>query len=598
MKKRGFIYVSSYTVRCGKRNLRWIRGGDDWLFNFPLTISTSDPSGSGERNGHIWIKSEEASSCDKGYIVESNSASIPNNSILFLVNDVDDITINAIAARDDVETLSYKTDNSKKGWLCGYEPELTNEFWLPTPKIYTKRGGATYIEDAWMWNGSKWVMISQKGKRFIISDFPYIYNNNLTSEMLKIMVYNVMNYGKSNQTISLSSTLALPSINGLFPSGKVLSPNGMHCLVMYRNYAPNSSNYNYITPEGQAYIYDINGDNLTLNTSFNIVDILSSNNLKYSYSVSISMSGWTAYGSNLSVRLFAFAFSGDGENLFLAAKHGSEIRLVLFSKNSSGKFVYKKIYETGANVSGESDLRITSYDRSNTSYPTLFAFADDGPDVTPIIRYKSGSDEYVLISESTQRNSNGELPGSEILNASTFLLYCRQGHYNSGIYNVEADGTVSKIWSSPITGFHTHQIHLMLSQDLVLLVYDLSTNTSYQSFRCVVASISGKNTIKDISRNMDEYASWMDYTSSNLYNYDVENNIGFELGGRNYNSETSTYNISIITRRIYASDFNGVLIGDIISENVTSFVGRNMTYNSTDFIAPDQDLEIKRSYYG
>lgn len=598
MKERGFIYVSNFTVRCSKRNLRWIRGGDDWLFNFPLTISTSDPSGSGERNGHIWIKSEEASSCDKGYIVESNSASIPNNSILFLVNDVDDITINAVAARDDVETLTYKTDNSKRSWLCGYEPELMNEFWLPTPRIYTKRGGTTYIEDAWMWNGSKWVMISQKGKRFIISGFPSpMYSDNFYSEMYNIMVYNVMNYGKANQTISLSSTLVLPSINGLYPSGKVLSPNGMHCLVMYRNYSPNSDNYNYITPEGQAYIYDINGDNLVLNTSFNIVDILSSNNLNYSYGVSISMSGWTAYGSDLSVRLYAFAFSGDGENLFLAAKYGSKIQLVLFSKNSSGKFVYKKIYKTDAKVDSAYNLRIISYDRSNTSYPALFALEDDYTDANPVIRYKPSSDEYVLIPESTKLGGNGtEFPSSEILNASTFLLYCRKGYYYSGIYNVGADGTVTKIWTSPINQYHTHQFHLMLSQDLVLLVYDLSTSAFYNSYRCLVASISGKNTVKDIYR--DENAIYTDYYSANLYNYDVENNIGFKLGGYSYNYEEGTYTFSIITLRIYASDFDGVLIGNKISENVTSFIGKDLNYNSIEFIAPNQDIEVVRDYYG
>lgn len=132
------------------------------LFNFPLTISATQPNG--VSNGHIWVNTSKSISAVK--IVETLPESRVNGTLYFVVDNLHLRTYNYSSSKTLTTggsvTLSINDDESNEEWLVFNQSGVGNMY-LKRPMVYSMSSNVLDIETAYMYNGSSWIMLSQQG---------------------------------------------------------------------------------------------------------------------------------------------------------------------------------------------------------------------------------------------------------------------------------------------------------------------------------------------------------------------------------------------------------------------------------------------------
>ena len=191
----------------------------DGVYNFPLSIQDAQPTAI--RSGHIWIKSSTlASQITAVKILEAVNAGEANGTLMLVVGDLSyrqmSFSHNKLLTSGGTTKTFSIADNSdgSADWLVS---SLTGgvaiAIKLKRPFVYSKIGGVLDIETAYMWNGSSWVLVSQKGNYMLLAN-----------------EQNIAYYNKINDAFNLGGTIgtgvSLP-ISASKDGTYILTPNNV-----------------------------------------------------------------------------------------------------------------------------------------------------------------------------------------------------------------------------------------------------------------------------------------------------------------------------------------------------------------------------------
>lgn len=134
------------------------------FFNFPITVSVNTPSGTGARNGALWVKSERVHSATKIYITDTPPAASTAVNLYLVLPSLQyfqvDVTQNT-GVWKPVET--HLKNGNDLPWLAGSLDD-GSKIWLPLPVAYSTGNNHVYIETLYYWNGSSWIILFEDNR--------------------------------------------------------------------------------------------------------------------------------------------------------------------------------------------------------------------------------------------------------------------------------------------------------------------------------------------------------------------------------------------------------------------------------------------------
>ena len=231
------------------------------ILDFPLSIQDTQPTA--VRAGHIWVKSSTlASQITSISIQEGLNAGVANNSLQFVVSETGTSYIsvsetkNLTSGGNNIAVGHTQNNGGGQEWIVSNNSVV---YKLNKPMIYSKIGGVLDIETAYMWNGSSWILLCEKGSYAIFVNYT------------GIEIYN-----KIGDTFSLSQTFtdtgygtvrSLPpniSRDGrLFINGTKVYKRIGDTYSLYYTFPTGSTNFNgtviqniarLVTPDGSRII--------------------------------------------------------------------------------------------------------------------------------------------------------------------------------------------------------------------------------------------------------------------------------------------------------------------------------------------------------
>jgi hypothetical protein len=179
-------YVTS-NIRKGVKVLNLTGTLDTEIYNFPLSIQDTAPTALAV--GHIWVKSSTLESkVVFTPIYEAVNAGAPNGTLMFVTGSMS-AQYNSIAQVKKTtggKGTNFSVNNPGNPLADWIVSTNSGTMKFPKPMVYSKIDGVVDIETAYMWSGSSWVLLSQKGNYlFSLSGFSnysgggyynYLYN--------------------------------------------------------------------------------------------------------------------------------------------------------------------------------------------------------------------------------------------------------------------------------------------------------------------------------------------------------------------------------------------------------------------------------------
>lgn len=137
-------------------------------YNFPLTISMTEPTP--KAIGHIWVKSDAGSQINNIVIDDAFRESYPDGTLLLKESAKDEDYTLTCTKKDTggvKRSFSYSrpcTDNTLN-WTAGRleKSDVICEIKHLYPLVYTKISNVIDITDAYVWTGTEWDTLCQKG---------------------------------------------------------------------------------------------------------------------------------------------------------------------------------------------------------------------------------------------------------------------------------------------------------------------------------------------------------------------------------------------------------------------------------------------------
>lgn len=289
------------------------------MHNFPLTIQDAQPTAI--KNGHIWVKSSTLKNqINAVYIVDMIRANDPNSALYLVTGNRDEYHSYGYTKQLSDGTGKWFGDvtvptPSEATWLVSENTNgMTQSIKYRPPMVYSKVGDVLDIETAYMWNGTAWVMLSQKGKYLALITTP-----------------NTSFYNLIGENLSLGQTLTTPIASA---------------------YVSFSKDGTYFYKYGN--IYKRNGDVYSA----------------YSMPVNASLSG------NVSALSQYSCVSGDGSVLYNVTNlyNGSTYQLhVIKFVNNGSAFVYHSMTPLRANTNSI-DYHVLSIETNNSGSAVAFTY--------------------------------------------------------------------------------------------------------------------------------------------------------------------------------------------------------------------------------
>lgn len=364
-------------------------------YNFPCAIQDAQPTPLGV--GHIWIKSSTLAAKIHQIKFSEYLTAEADGKVIFVLGDMADRTfqtsVNFKLADGSTKELSiykYRTAGDfYTYWADGANYERFNR-----PFIYSKVDGVLDVETAYMWDGSKWAQLSQKGSYALLvasdsgSNYPLsIYNKSgdtlsfntsfqsqigypyelSASNDGTLIAHGGRIYKRSGDVFSLHYT---PAAEGQYTNiyGLLLSGDGNTLIVCRGFYGTNYSyqikEYQYngstfvekaiIATYGSAALMQI--DYLRLNNAGTVLYVknLGSNPVVYFKSGSSWVSKDFTY-SNVTNAIKSFGFSQDGK-YFVAEDYHS---------TNTYKVVRYEVDTVSMTFKNRIDLHVLDYQKSS-----------------------------------------------------------------------------------------------------------------------------------------------------------------------------------------------------------------------------------------
>lgn len=316
-------------------------GGVKELYDFPLSIQTAQPTAI--RSGHIWVKSNIASSINTIKIVEAISAGEPNGTLLLVVGDL--AYRNYSTSHPKVLTgggskqLSVADSNTSNDWLVQSINEsngtITSTTYFKRPMVYSKVGGILDIEDAYMWNGSSWVQLSQKGS--------YIgYVSNYSTSNGHSITFSVYNFNTSTNELVFNTEYTLKGSSSMSFYNAKFTRDGMY--LVFRNYV-----YKRVGDVFTLYFTAPN-DGMTISEDGQVLAVVIASSTRSGFRVyenngsTFVLKKTVEFTSNNYASLKTkCCVSGDGKSILLAYpftknNYPEYMRLSLYIADSNGEF--------------------------------------------------------------------------------------------------------------------------------------------------------------------------------------------------------------------------------------------------------------------
>ena len=310
----------------GSTNARTMSVSGGGMFNFPLTISDSEPTASDALSvGHIWVmRSVQTDAMTTIYVADAPTADMPNGSLIIQVYDTRIIkmdvaeTFNVASGGKCPLRFSTKVMDDHRWLACS---DGTKTIYLQKPRVYTRYNDTIYVETSYVWTGSAWEVVSKS------DSYLYLASGGPSSTSNKTSVGVNIYYRPDKSTFNESST-DLPYSESSYYF-HMASPKLTGEYVIYTEKRTNNNFKLY-----PVYIYKRIGDEFTLYQNLNFATLMS-----------------TAPTVYLDHTKHAFKFSSDGKYLAILVPFGvyvsgNKYRVnVLIFENDGNSFVLKRTIE-------------------------------------------------------------------------------------------------------------------------------------------------------------------------------------------------------------------------------------------------------------
>lgn len=245
----------------GSTNARTMNVSGGGMFNFPLTISDSEPTASDALGaGHIWVmRSVQTDAMTTIYVADAPTADMPNGSLIIQVYDTRIIkmdvaeTFNVASGGKCPLRFSTKVMDDHRWLACS---DGTKTVYLQKPRVYTRYNDTIYVETSYIWTGSAWEVVSKSDSYLYLASGGYF--GSMTSTSVGVNIY----YRLDKSTFNESST-DLTYISNPYPCD-MASPKLTGEYIIYG--PANTSN---IDGEIDYKIYKRSGDEFSLYQTLN-----------------------------------------------------------------------------------------------------------------------------------------------------------------------------------------------------------------------------------------------------------------------------------------------------------------------------------------
>lgn len=352
--------IAKGSVICGVTGTANTDGG---ISNFPVTISLSQPAP--QAVGHVWVKTNRISTPTRIYVREAIGADMVNGSLIFTADDMTKSMYNVIGKSSGIPADLYYESGTVHDWLVGGLPGYYY-YYLQYPRVYTKVNETIYIENAYIWNGSIWVLVSNADRYFL-----GVGSGN-TSPYQRLVGANWIGGSLTPKEMSLGVTASGSSYG--------LTCNRTGKFISQYFYTPNA-----------LEIYKREGDTFTILQT-------------------LSASSFASYFSGNTPRLSTAVFSSDGTYMAvlmgdhnLSSTVANRAKLFKFKLNSAGTafdlFSYSEIDRIGSPswtcVAGSDDLSsILLCLQNSSSYFICYSLIGNFTDTQTITYHTNASYFY------------------------------------------------------------------------------------------------------------------------------------------------------------------------------------------------------------
>ena len=383
------------------------------VLNFPLSIQDTQPTA--VRNGHIWVKSSTlATQITSATIVESLNAGAANNSLQFVVGETSTsyLLLRNSAKRltnggNNINTTSTQSNGGNQDWLVTSISNLI-EYKLNRPMVYSKINNVLDVETAYMWNGSSWVLLSQKGHYVVIIGQSGIDVYNKTGDTLtagqlinqsatfeistthiiskdgRIIVQGKNVYKRNGDNYSLYHTLT--EIDGVTKLNHVVSGDGTRIIELWRENSAGQSFYyvKCLVDNGSSFVTEsTSGKNLVtagtwewdhrmvVNTQGTFVAFsMVTNGTNGMYNIGYYFRNGTSWSTD-GQKIFCYMTNSGNEKMGLSY---DETKLMFLDGNTSGN---RRLLSYNINFSNSSISKVAE-SPSSSATPSIYGGMSTG----------------------------------------------------------------------------------------------------------------------------------------------------------------------------------------------------------------------------
>lgn len=486
------------------------------LMNFPLSIQTTQPTPLA--TGHIWVESDKNSSITSVKILEAMNVGVENGTLMIVVGELTNNTFitthKKILTNGGSKTVHIENSTHGNDWLINnYTGDLTHQFYINPPIcIYSKIANVVDVETSYMWDGTTWKQISQKGNYLITSP------NFRTME-----IYNKVgdNYTLTNtMTFDKDVNVTLKaSIDGayLIRYGNNYSSNYAH--IVFKRTGDIFTNY-YEVP---YYFKDPNStyntyyvENMRISSDFSTIATIGqywNSGNDYRYAVLIYKNNGSTFEQK------HFYYLGSSDNTYDCAinmNNDGSVIIASYVKYSSGTSTETHYLIESGDTYLKGYLPLPNNKDTSTTYSlaSSVVFVDNYMYLTTTV--SSGSSSQMLIYEIDHLNAKFTYLNSRSSNSMPTISakILLNGHLAIGMDSQDGskwkaydykDGTHYTVSYSttefPLSYFISNMA-VNLTQDRIAITYGTSGGTSHR-LTILIPTIDKTNKIVTLTKDRD-----------------------------------------------------------------------------------------------
>lgn len=421
--------------------------GVEAIFNFPITFSTTQPSP--QKNGHIWIARDIGGSITNIQILEALNAGAANGTLMFVIGDFvyhNYSMSHTLTTSAGNKNFSITDNKGVTEWLVSLlSGAITHSLYYRKPLVYSKINNVLEIETAYMWNGSSWVMLCQRGSYLAVTtgsssapSYATVYNRTGYSSILPNLAditaenINRIQASADGTYIAAGNKLykrtgdvfteyySIPTSNGVFSrQNYYLAPNG-NLLISF-----------YSSPSGYVWVMKDNGTTFTQIFTTGVISMENAPFARMSRDGNIFCMCWSDSSASTNERSRISFYFKDGDTYVQSSYmyKASEINIPHFSYDGKYLCVAARPY----------------YNSSGTNYYYIVKFALDYNNKTATNSYLGTSHTSAMSIYTVHpsgyllANYKGEIKFLRISDNAIININSIPDNFSSGAYHYSID---------------------------------------------------------------------------------------------------------------------------------------------------------------